>query len=172
MINEFNGIEPEIHPSVFIAPQAVVIGDVKIDEESSVWFNTVIRGDVNYIIIGKRTNIQDNSVLHVTTNTHPLVIGNEVTAGHGVILHGCTVEDRALIGMGAIVLDGAIVKSDSMVGAGSLVPPGFVVPSGVLVMGIPAKVKRELTENEINEIKQSSVNYVRNSMNFINNFKK
>ncbi len=172
MISELNGIFPEIHPTVFIADQAVIIGDVKIGEESSVWFNTVIRGDVNYIRIGKRTNIQDNSVLHVTTNTHPLVIGDEVTAGHGVILHGCTIKDRALIGMGATVLDGAVVESDSLVGAGSLVPPGFKVPSGTLVMGVPAKVKRNLTNKEIEDIKVGASNYVRNSRSFIENFNK
>lgn len=172
MISELNGITPEIHASVFIAGGAIVIGDVKIGEESSVWFNTVIRGDVNYIRIGERTNIQDNSVLHVTSNTHPLVIGHDVTAGHGVILHGCTIKDRALIGMGSTVLDGAIIESDSFIGAGSLVPPGFKVPSGTLVMGVPAKVKRELSEKEIDDIKLSAVNYVRNSRNFIENFKK
>lgn len=172
MISELNGVTPEIHSSVFIAGGAIVIGDVKIGEESSVWFNTVIRGDVNYIRIGERTNIQDNSVLHVTSNTHPLVIGHDVTAGHGVILHGCTIKDRALIGMGSTVLDGAIIESDSFIGAGSLVPPGFKVPSGTLVMGVPAKVKRELSEKEIDDIKLSAVNYVRNSRNFIENFKK
>ena len=171
MIYELNGVVPKVHPSVFIAKQVVVIGDVEIAEESSIWFNTVVRGDVNYIRIGKKTNIQDNSVLHVTTNTHPLVIGDEVTAGHGVILHGCTIESRALIGMGATVLDGAIIENNSLVGAGSLVPPGFKVPSGTLVMGVPAKVKRDLSKAEIEDIKKSAANYVRNSRNFISNFK-
>lgn len=170
MISELNGVKPNIHPTVFVASQAVVVGDVNIDEESSIWFNTVVRGDVNYIRIGKRTNIQDNSVLHVTTDTHPLLIGDDVTAGHGVILHGCTINNNTLIGMGAIVLDGAVIESNSFVGAGSLVPPGFRVPSGSLVTGVPAKVKRQLTEKEIQEIKKSAMNYVRNAKNYINKF--
>lgn len=172
MIDEINGKSPEIHPTVFVAPHAVVIGDVKIDEESSIWFNTVVRGDVNYIRIGKRTNIQDNSVLHVTTDMYPLEIGDNVTAGHSVILHGCTVHDRALIGMGATVLDGAVIESDSLVGAGSLVPPGFVVPSGTLVVGVPAKVNRKLSQNEIEGIKHSATNYVVNSRKYFQKYLK
>ncbi|HZX13430.1 MAG TPA: gamma carbonic anhydrase family protein [Thermodesulfobacteriota bacterium] len=160
MIKSYNGIFPKIHSSVFIADSAEVIGDVTIGEESSVWFQTVIRGDVNFIKIGARTNIQDNSVLHVTHNTHPVIIGNDVTAGHRVVIHGCTISDYVLIGIGAIVLDGAIVEENSIVGAGSLVAPGFKVPSGTVVMGVPAKVKRELSPEEVMQIKQSAVNYI------------
>lgn len=163
MISRFHDKEPQIHRTVFVANGAVVVGDVMIAEHSSVWFNTVARGDVNYIKIGKKTNIQDNSVLHVTTDTHPLVIGDEVTVGHRVILHGCTVRDRVLVGMGAIVLDGAVLEEDSFVAAGSLVPPGFSVPSGKLVMGSPAKVKRDLTEQELKSIRDSAASYVRNA---------
>lgn len=170
MIEDFKGIEPEIHPSVFIAPQAVIIGDVRIDENSSIWYNTVVRGDVNYIRIGKRTNIQDNSVLHVTSETHPLVIGNDVTAGHSVIVHGCTVHDRVLIGMGATVLDGAVIESDSIIGAGSLVPPGFTVPSGTLALGVPAKVKRKLSNQEIENITSIAEKYVMNSRTYIDRY--
>ncbi|MGH7885149.1 MAG: gamma carbonic anhydrase family protein [Thermodesulfobacteriota bacterium] len=170
MISELNGLKPNIHPTVFVARQAIVVGDVNIDEDSSVWFNSVVRGDVNYIRIGKRTNIQDNSVLHVTTDTHPLLIGDDVTAGHGVILHGCTINSNTLIGMGSIVLDGAVIESNSIVGAGSVVPPGFRVPSGSLVMGVPAKIKRELSEKEIKDIKKSAMNYVQNARNYLNKF--
>lgn len=169
IIKKFFQKIPDIHGTAYIAENAVVIGDVKIGKESSLWFNTVARGDVNYITIGERTNIQDNSVLHVTTDTHPLVIGSDVTAGHGVILHGCMIMDRVLIGMGSIVLDGAVLEQNSMVAAGSLVPPGFVVPSGKLVMGSPAKVRRDLSGQEIENIVLSASNYVKNSRNHINN---
>lgn len=169
MISGFYDKKPQIHRTVFVANGAVVVGDVTIAEHSSVWFNTVARGDVNYIKIGKKTNIQDNSVLHVTTDTHPLVIGDEVTVGHRVILHGCTVRDRVLVGMGAIVLDGAVLEEYSFVAAGSLVPPGFNVPSGKLVMGAPAKVKRDLTEQELKSIRDSAANYVRNADRYMIN---
>lgn len=170
MIKEFKGNSPEIDSTAFIAYDAVIIGDVHIGVESSIWFKSVVRGDVNFIRIGNRTNIQDNSVLHVTTQTHPLIIGSEVTAGHRVILHGCTIQDRVLVGMGAIVLDGAVIEEDSLIAAGSVIPPGSIVPSGKLVMGIPAKVKRDLTSVEIEEIKNSSEIYVKNSRSYINNF--
>ena len=166
MISEFYDKKPDIHDTVYIADNAVIIGDVSVDENSSIWFNSVVRGDVNYIRIGKRTNIQDNSVLHVTTDTHPLLIGDEVTAGHRVILHGCTVGNRVLVGMGAIILDGAVLEDNSFVAAGSVVPPGFVVPSGKLVMGAPAKVKRDLTEKEQQSIIESADNYVRNAKKY------
>lgn len=169
MISKFSDKQPVIHHTVFVAESAAVIGDVSIGEESSIWFNTVARGDVNYIVIGKRTNVQDNCVLHVTTDTHPLLIGDDVTVGHRVILHGCTVNDRVLVGMGAIVLDGAVLEQDSFVAAGSVVPPGFVVPEGKLVMGTPSKVKRELTPDEIKGIRDSADNYVHNAKNFLDN---
>lgn len=161
MILPYQGIEPRIHPSVFIAEGAQIIGDVEIGAESSVWFNTVIRGDVHYIRIGEKTNVQDNSVLHVTHETYPLVIGSGVTVGHGAILHAATIKDYCLIGMGAIVLDNATVGPYSFVAAGSLVLEGFEVPEGVLVAGVPAKIKRVLTDEERRQIVQSAQNYIK-----------
>ncbi len=166
MIKNFLDKTPKIDKSVFIAEGAVVIGDVVIGADSGIWFNSVIRADVNYIRIGERTNIQDNSVLHVTTDKYPLVVGNDVTVGHRVVLHGCTIEDRTLIGIGAIILDGAIIEKESIVAAGTLVPPGFRVPSGKLVMGIPAKIKREITSQERKKIITSSQNYIKNARNY------
>jgi len=160
MIQSFLDIFPTIPSSVFIAPSADVIGDVEIGEDSSVWFGTVIRGDVHTIRIGTRTNIQDLSMLHVTRKTHPLVIGNEVTVGHHVTLHGCTVKDRVLVGMGAVVLDGAVIGAQSIVGAGSLVTQGMQIPSGSLVFGNPAKVKRSLKAEELSFLAESAQNYV------------
>lgn len=154
------GVFPTIPGSVMIAPGARIIGDVVIGERSSIWYNVVIRGDVNYIRIGEETNIQDGSVFHVTHDTHPLVIGNRVTVGHGVRLHGCTVEDETLIGIGAIVLDGAVVEERSMVAAGALVPPGMRVPSGKLVAGVPARVRRDLGAEELANFAASASRYV------------
>jgi carbonic anhydrase/acetyltransferase-like protein (isoleucine patch superfamily) len=166
MILKYKDKYPEIAETSFVAEDADIIGDVKIGMNSSIWFKTVVRGDVNFIVIGENTNIQDNSVLHVTTDTHPLIIGNDVTAGHGVILHGCTIKDRVLIGMGSIVLDGAVIDSDTLVAAGSVVTQNTRIPSGKLVMGTPARIKRDLTDEEIHSIKQSSVNYVKNSEHY------
>lgn len=160
MIKQYKDKTPQIADTCYIADDAVIIGDVEIGPHSSIWFKTVVRGDVNYIRIGENTNIQDSSVLHVNSVTHPLVIGN---AGHMVILHGCTIKDRVLIGMGAIVQDGAVIESDSLIAAGSVVTQDTHIPSGKLVMGTPAKIKRDLTQNEINNIKESSVNYVNNA---------
>jgi carbonic anhydrase/acetyltransferase-like protein (isoleucine patch superfamily) len=160
MIIPYRGITPRIHPSVFIAEGAQIIGDVEIGAESSVWFNTVIRGDVHYIRIGERTNIQDNCVLHVTHETYPLVIGSDVTVGHGAILHAATIKDRCLIGMGAKVLDDASVGPYALVAAGSLVLEHFEVPEGALVAGVPARVKRMLSDEERQQIVQSAQNYV------------
>jgi carbonic anhydrase/acetyltransferase-like protein (isoleucine patch superfamily) len=151
---------PKLHPSVFLADGAKIIGDVEIGEESGIWFNVVIRGDVNRIRIGARTNIQDNAVLHVTTTTAPLHIGSNITIGHSAILHGCTIDDDCLIGMGSIVMDRAHIHKNSMVAAGAIVLEGFEVPEGMLVAGIPAKVKRALTEEEKRFIHQSAANYV------------
>lgn len=151
---------PKVHPSVFLAENSVVIGDVEIGEDSSIWFGTVVRGDVNYIRIGKGTNIQDNSVVHVTHHTHPTIIGDFVTVGHRVILHGCRVGNHVLIGMGAVVMDGVEVDDFVLVGAGALLTPGKKFPSGVLVAGFPAKVVRELKEEEIELIKASARNYI------------
>ncbi|HXG31484.1 MAG TPA: gamma carbonic anhydrase family protein [Thermodesulfobacteriota bacterium] len=160
MIRPYNGVFPRVHPSVFIAESAEVIGDVTVGEESSIWFQAVVRGDVNSISIGARTNIQDGCVLHVTRDTHPLIIGDEVTVGHRVVLHGCTIRNYVLIGIGAVILDGAVVEENSIVGAGTLVPPGFRVPSGTVVMGIPAGIKREIKPEEMRLIERSAKNYV------------
>lgn len=145
---EYSNKIPQLGENVFIAPGAMVIGDVEIGADSSVWFNTVIRGDVFHIRIGKETNIQDNSVIHVSTGRHAAIIGDRVTVGHRVILHGCTIEDDALIGMGAIVMDRCVVGKGAFVGAGALVTEGTIIPPGMLAVGSPAKVKRPLTDEE------------------------
>ncbi len=166
---------PEIDETVFLASGSKIIGDVEILENSSVWYNTVIRGDVNYIKIGKYTNVQDNSMLHVTNQKFPLIIGDKVTIGHSVTLHGCIIKDLSLIGIGAIVLDGAIVEEFSMVAAGSVIKPGFIVPTKKLVAGVPAKVIRDLTENELNEFEFSAnryFSYVEKTVDSIYNYYK
>ena len=168
MIRPWRGIDPKIHPTAFVESSAQVIGDVVMGAESSAWFNTTIRGDVNYIRIGERTNIQDGSVLHVTRDTHPLIIGDEVTVGHSVTLHGCIIEGPALIGMGAIVLDGALLEPYVFLAAGALVPEGMRVPSGSLVMGMPAKVKRPLTQEERARIDKSAASYVAYRLDYMN----
>jgi len=159
MILSHKGRLPLVDPSAFVEQTAAVIGDVTIGAESSIWFNVVIRGDVNSISIGRRTNIQDGSVVHVTRGTHPTSIGDEVTVGHNVTLHGCTIGDRCLIGIGATVLDGAQVGPEAMIGAGSVVSPGTVIPSRTLALGIPARPKRELTPDEIAHLSVSAANY-------------
>ncbi len=150
---------PIIAPDVFVAPGAKIIGDVEILAGSSVWYNVVIRGDVNYVRIGKNTNIQDGSVLHVTNQKFPLIIEDNVTVGHAAVLHGAILKRNCFVGMGAILLDGVVVETNSMVAAGSLVKQGFVVPSGKLVAGVPAKIIRDLTREEIEMIYQSALNY-------------
>ncbi|HEY0657070.1 MAG TPA: gamma carbonic anhydrase family protein [Pyrinomonadaceae bacterium] len=149
MITDFLDTKPKIHETAFIAENAVIIGDVEIGAESSVWYNCVLRGDVNYIRIGARTNIQDGSIVHVSRKTHPTVIEDEVTLGHRVTLHGCHIETGCLIGIGAIILDGARVGRDSLIAAGSLVTPNTKISPRSLVMGSPARVRRELTDDEI-----------------------
>lgn len=166
-IRNFEDKLPLIAMSAYLDPSAVIIGDVTIGEDSSIWPTTVIRGDVNYIRIGERTSIQDGSVLHVThagpfsPQGSPLLIGNDVTVGHQVILHGCTVEDTCLIGMGSKILDGAVVKSHAFIGAGSLIPPGKVLDSGYLWMGSPVKPIRPLSAEEVDFLKYSAQHYVR-----------
>lgn len=152
-------LKPGIDSTVFLAPGVKIIGDVQIGKFSSVWFNSVIRGDVNYIKIGDMSNIQDCSMLHVTNETHPLIIGNKVTIGHSVKLHGCEINDLALVGIGAIVLDGVIIETHSMVAAGSVVKPNFIVPTGKLVAGVPAKIVRDLTKEEMDYFEKSANNY-------------
>ncbi|HLH02514.1 MAG TPA: gamma carbonic anhydrase family protein [Bryobacteraceae bacterium] len=152
---------PRIAESAYIDTSAQVIGDVVIGERSSVWLNVAIRGDVNHIRIGDETSIQDNSVLHVDHETYPCLVGNRVTVGHSVTLHGCVVEDEALIGIGAIVLNGARVGRGAIVAAGALVPEGMEVPAETLVMGTPAKVKRAVSEEEKARFRKNCDNYVR-----------
>ena len=161
MIRTFQGIRPTVPKSCFIEDTAVVIGNVVIGEQCSVWFHAVIRGDVHYIRIGDRTNIQDLCMLHVTHDTHPLIIGSDVTVGHHVVLHGCTIKDRVLVGMGAIIMDGAVVGEDSVVGAGALVTEHTLIPPKSIVLGSPAKVRRQVTEEELSWIRESSANYIR-----------
>lgn len=151
---------PKIHNTVFIASGAKIVGDVEIGENSSVWYNTVVRGDVNFVKIGSNTNVQDSSMLHVTNGKFPLIIGNKVTIGHSVTLHGCIIKNLSLIGMNATVLDGAIVEEKAMVAAGAVIKPGFVVPSGKLAAGVPAKIIRALTEEELTEFEKSAQRYL------------
>ena len=167
MISSFNNKHPRIKDTVFIAQSAQVIGDVSIAENSSVWFNSVIRGDGHDMKIGKNTNIQDGGGLHVTKNTNPLIIGDHVTIGHRVVAHGCKIGSNTLIGIGSVVLDGAVIEELSVVAAGSLVPPGYKVPGGFLAVGVPVKIKRELKKVEIDRIYELSKNYVEYSRQYI-----
>ncbi len=161
MIRPYRGVMPRISDSAYIDTSAQVIGDVVIGDRSSVWLNVAIRGDVNYIRIGSETSVQDNSVLHVDHQVYPCVLGNRVTVGHSVVLHGCVVEDEALIGIGAIVLNGAKIGRGAVVAAGALVPEGMDVPSNTLVMGTPAKVRRPVAPEEQVRFRQNCDNYVR-----------
>jgi carbonic anhydrase/acetyltransferase-like protein (isoleucine patch superfamily) len=160
MIKPFNGIAPKIHESAFVADDATVIGEVEIDEDASIWFGSIIRGDVNYIRIGARTNVQDATVIHVNSKTHPTILEDEITVGHRVTLHGCYVETGCLIGIGAILLDGVRIGKNSLVAAGSLLTPNTVIPPNSLVMGAPASVKRELKDEELARLQTSWRNYV------------
>jgi carbonic anhydrase/acetyltransferase-like protein (isoleucine patch superfamily) len=160
MIKPFQNTAPKIHETAFIAENAVVIGDVEIADNASVWYGSILRGDVNYIRIGARTNIQDASVIHVSSKTHPTVLEEEITVGHRVTLHGCYIEKGCLIGIGAIILDGARIGKNSLVAAGSLVTPGTEIPERSLVMGAPARVKRELSDEEVKDLERFWRNYV------------
>ncbi|WP_261816297.1 gamma carbonic anhydrase family protein [Vibrio gallicus] len=176
-LRSYKEIAPSLGSDVYIDDSAVIVGDVSIGKDSSVWPQVAARGDVNHISIGERTNIQDGSVLHVThknvinPNGFPLVIGNEVTIGHLVMLHGCTIKDRVLVGMSSTILDGAIIESDVYIGAGSLVPPGKVLESGFLYLGSPVKKARPLTDKEHAFLKTSADNYVNNKNDYINHVK-
>jgi len=168
MILDFEGNSPKIKKNVFVASSADVIGDVTIGKDSSIWFGCVLRGDVHYIKIGKRTSIQDLSMIHVTHFTkedksdgNPTVIGDDVTVGHRVMLHGCTIKDACLIGMSATVLDGAVIGKESIVGAGSLVTKDKKFPPRSLIVGSPAKAIRELSDKEVASLYKSSKNYVK-----------
>src|SRR5258708_38325589 len=153
MIRSYRGRMPKIPASAYIDADAVIIGDVTIGDFSSVWPGVVIRGDVNWIRIGARTNIQDGSILHVMKDTHPLILGDEITVGHGAILHGCTIESRVLIGMGSIVLNGANIGAGSIISAGPLLPEGTGVPPGSLVMGHPGQFRRAVTPEDLDSVK-------------------
>ena len=160
MIAAFGERAPLLDPSAIVFDGATVVGRVILGAESSIWFGAIVRGDVDDVNIGRRTNVQDRAVIHVTTKKFSTVIGDEVTIGHGAILHGCTVHDRVLIGIGSIVLDGAEIGPDCMIGAGALVTPGTKIPPGHLAVGSPARVKRPLEPAEIEHLKRSAANYV------------
>lgn len=166
-IRPFKGVTPRLGAGVFVDPSAVVLGDVEIGDDSSVWPLTVIRGDMHRIRIGKRTNVQDGSILHIThassynPDGYPLIIGDEVTIGHQVMLHGCTIGNRVLIGMSCTLMDGAVVEDDVVLGAGSLVPPGKRLEGGKLYVGRPAKAVRDLTEKELSFFSYSAANYAK-----------
>ena len=155
----FGEASPRIAGDCFVADTARVIGDVELGAQTSIWWGAVVRGDVMWIRIGQRVNVQDLSVLHVTSKKHPTIVGDDVTIGHRAVLHGCTVEPRALIGMGAIVMDGAVVGEEAMVGAGALVSPGTMIPPRMLALGSPAKVVRPLREDELTYLRQSAAHY-------------
>jgi len=167
MILPHHGCTPKIESDVFVAPSADVIGEVSIGSESSLWFQVVLRGDVAPISIGSRTNIQDHSCLHVTRKVSPLQIGDEVTAGHRVMLHGCTIGNRVLVGMGAIVMDDAVIGDDSVIGAGALVTQGKTFPPRSLIMGSPAKAVRTLTDEEVAKLRLSAENYVNDRLEYM-----
>ena len=149
---------PKVHPGAYVDPAAQVIGEVEIGEGSSIWPLAVVRGDQNYVRIGRNTNVQDLSMCHVDPD-HPLVIGDNVTLGHRVVVHGCTIKDNVRIGIGAIVLSGAVVEEWAQVAAGALVPPGKVVPAGTLVMGAPAKPVRQMSQDELEDIRRNAIEY-------------
>jgi len=160
MIKAYKGIEPKIDESAFIAGSADIVGKVNIEKNANIWYGTVLRADDNYITVGENTNIQDGSVVHISEG-HSTIIGKNVTIGHKSIIHGCEIGDNTLIGMGSIILDGAKVGEFTLLGAGSLVPPGKEIPSGVLAMGSPAKVIRELSEEEKENLTKSAIKYVK-----------
>ena len=160
MILKYQGKSPKLHESVFVAQGVQIVGNVTVGKDSSIWFNAVVRGDVNFIEIGERTNVQDNSVIHVTHNKYPTFVASNVTIGHAAIIHGCRIEDFCLIGMGAILLDGCTIGDHSLVAAGALVREGSVVPPKSLVAGVPARVVRELKADEIERIEESAQHYV------------
>lgn len=166
MIEHYLNIAPSIHPSVFVHPSSVIVGDVSLSEDVSIWPLVAARGDVNFISVGKRTNVQDGTVLHVSRPTsstpsgYPLVIGDDVTVGHKCMLHGCRLGNRILVGMGAIIMDGVNVQDDVFIGAGTLVPPGKTLESGFLYVGNPVVKKRPLTASEIEFLSVSASNYV------------
>lgn len=166
MIRTFKGTAPTVDKSAYVDQSAQVIGDVEIGAESSVWMNVVIRGDVNHIRIGKRTNIQDLTMIHVMRDTHPTIIGDEVTVGHSAVVHGTTIEDRVLVGMAAVLLNGVHIEPDCVIAAGTLLTEGTRIPARSLVIGRPGKVKRQLTDEEVAEIRWYADNYVKYRLDY------
>jgi len=160
MIKRFQNLSPKIHETAYVTEDAIVIGDVEIGAESSVWFGSILRGDVNHIRIGARTNVQDGTIIHVSSKTHPTVLEDEVTLGHRVTLHGCHIETGCLIGIGSIILDGVRVGRNSLVAAGSLLTPNTQIPPRSLVLGSPARVKRTLSGEEVTDLERFWRNYV------------
>jgi gamma-carbonic anhydrase len=160
LIRPYRGIAPTIAQGVFLAETVTIIGDVTIGRDSSIWYGTVVRGDVHHIRIGERSNIQDNCVVHVTNDVWPTMIADDVSIGHGVIAHGCTIEHGCLIGMGSRLLDGSVIGEESLVGAGAVVPEGMHVPPRSLVLGVPGRVVRSLTEGELSRVRNNSRNYL------------
>lgn len=166
MILDFNGIKPRVDESCYISDSVDIIGDATIEKDSNIWFGTKVRADMNKIVIGQNTNIQENSVIHVDLSS-PTIIGDNVTIGHGAIIHGCNIENNVLVGMGSIILNDAKIAKNTIIGAGSLITQGKVFPEGVLILGNPAKVIRSLTEDEIKSIKRSADTYVALSKKYI-----
>ncbi len=167
MILAFRDTSPAIAADVFVAPSVDVVGDVAVGAKASLWFGAVVRGDMNYVRIGRRTNIQDNCTVHVTTDVHPTIIGDEVTVGHNVILHGCRIGDRCLIGMGAVIMDDVEVGDGSLIAAGAVLTPGTKVPPGSLFTGVPGKFRREVTAREYDDIVASAEHYVQFSRDYL-----
>lgn len=168
IISAYMGKYPKIDKSVFLCDNVVIVGDVEIESGCSIWFGSVVRGDVNFIRIGKNTNVQDNSVLHVQHDTGPLIIGNGVTIGHSVNLHGCEIGDNCLIGIGVIVLTGAKIGKNSIIAAGAVVKENAVIPDGSLVAGIPGVIKKSLAEKDIDSNRESADNYIKYVKNYRN----
>jgi carbonic anhydrase/acetyltransferase-like protein (isoleucine patch superfamily) len=160
MIKKFRGKSPIIPDSCYISESVDLIGDVTLGENVSLWFGAVVRGDMHFITIGNRSNIQDNSVIHVTTDVSPTRIGDEVTVGHNAIIHGATIEDRCLIGMGTIIMDDAVIGEGSIVGAGAVVPPNMIIPPRSLVVGLPAKIVRQTSDEELEMIIERAQHYI------------
>ena len=160
IIRDFQDKTPKIHESVFVAENAVIIGDVEIEKDASIWYNCVLRGDVNHIRIGEKTNVQDGTIIHVSRKTHATILEHEVTVGHSATIHGCYIETGCLIGIDSIILDGARIGKNSLVAAGSLVTPGTQIPERSFVIGTPARVKRELTDEEVQDLERFWKGYV------------
>ena len=171
MLIPFKEKNPTVHDTVFLAPGAYIIGDVQVGQETSIWFNAVLRGDEDTITIGNRCSIQDNSSIHLSEGS-PVIVEDEVTVGHNVILHGCTVKKRCIIGMGSTILDGAVIGEECIIGANTLIPSGKVIPPRSLVIGSPGKVVRELTDKDFDLIQLSIDTYVEKSYIYNNTFKR